>query len=88
MPRLKRRLGSRFFRRLLIVEGGFTDAVPDTFERIDAEMRVAAEDERLDAERLVGVQLGHHLVGVAHDGRAAAAAGSADAGLALDEVLA
>ena len=31
-------LGSRFFRRVLIVDGGFTETVPSSFERIDADL--------------------------------------------------
>ena len=40
---------------------------------------VAGEDERLDAERPVAEELGEHLVGIADDRGAAAAAGPADA---------
>lgn len=35
LPLLIKHLGSRFFRRVLIVDGEFTDAVPPHFERID-----------------------------------------------------
>ena len=38
LPGWIRRLGSRFFRRVLIVDGGFTETVPSSFERIDADL--------------------------------------------------
>ena len=52
-------------------------------------VRVAGQDERLDAHRLVGAQLGEHLVRVADDRGAAARAGAADAGpqIVLDVAL-
>ena len=43
-------------------------------------VRIAGEDERLDAQGLIGLELRQHLVGVADDGGAAAGAGAADAG--------
>jgi hypothetical protein len=43
-------------------------------------MGVAGQDEGIDAERLIGLQLGQHLVGIADNGGAAARAGAADAG--------
>ena len=50
---------------------------------------VARQDERLDAHRLVGLQLGEHLVGIADDRGTAAGAGAADAGpqIVLDVTL-
>ena len=41
---------------------------------------IARQDEGVDAQIPVGVQLGHHLVGVTHDGRPASRPGPADAG--------
>ena len=53
-------------------------------------VRVAGQNERLDAHGLVGAQLGQHLVRIADDRRAAAGAGLADPGpeVVLDEAVA
>ena len=44
------------------------------------EVWIAGQDEGLDSERPIGIQLGQHLIGITHDGGAAARPCPADAG--------